>query len=60
MVDFEKKLGLPVRYHRLNYIVLVNVLYQLRIDCNVRIADLEREYAFLQQIPQRGGSSAAS
>ena len=46
LVDFEKELGLPVRYHRLDYIVLVNVLYQLGIDCNVRIVNLEKEYVF--------------
>lgn len=44
--DFEEELGLRIRYHRLDYIVLVNILYQLGIDCNVRIVDLERDYAY--------------
>ncbi len=44
--DFEEELGLKIRYHRLDYIVLVNVLYQLGIDPNVRIVDLERDYAY--------------
>lgn len=44
--DFETKLGLQVRYDRLDYILLVNVLYQLGIDCNVRIVPLEKEYEF--------------
>ena len=43
----EKELGLRIRYTRLDYIVLVNVLYQLGIDVNVRIVDLETEYAYV-------------
>jgi len=46
LVDFEKELGLPVRYNRLDYIVLLNVLYQIGIDCNVRIVDLKKDYVF--------------
>lgn len=46
LIDFEKELGLQIRYHRLDYIVLINVLYQMGIDCNVRIVDLEKEYSF--------------
>ncbi len=43
---FETELGLKIRYTRLDYIVLVNVLYQLGIDVNVKIVDLEKDYAF--------------
>ncbi|MDC7951243.1 class I SAM-dependent methyltransferase [Methanomassiliicoccaceae archaeon COG_1] len=46
LIDFEEELGLPVRYNRLDYIVLLNILYQLGIDCNVRIVDLKKEYVF--------------
>lgn len=45
-IDFEKKLGLQVRYDRLDYILLVNTLYLLGIDCNVRIVPLTNEYVF--------------
>lgn len=45
-IDFERKLGLEVKYDRLDYILLVNVLYQLGIDCNVRIVPLTNEYVF--------------
>ena len=45
-VDFEKKLGLHIKYDRLDYILLVNLLYQLGIDCNVRIIHLTNEYVF--------------
>ena len=44
--DFEKKLGVKVKYDRLDYILLVNVLYQLGIDCNVRLIPLQRDYIF--------------
>ncbi len=44
--DFERKLGLKIDYNRLDYILLVNVLYQLGIDCNIRIVPLERTYEF--------------
>ncbi len=42
----EKELGLRIRSSRLDYIVLVNVLYQLGLDVNMRIVDLERDYVF--------------
>lgn len=45
-IDFEKKLGLQVKYDRLDYILLVNTLYQLGIDCNIRIVPLTNEYVF--------------
>lgn len=43
---FEKELGLRIRYTRLDYVVLVNILYQLGIDVNVRIVDLQKDYAY--------------
>ncbi len=42
----EHKLGLDINYHRLDYIYLVNVLYQLGMDCNVRLIPIVKEYAF--------------
>lgn len=48
---YEEELGYSIRYTRLDYIVLVNVLYQLGIDCNVRVVDLERDYSF-PSVPQ--------
>lgn len=44
--DFEKKLGLEIKYKRLDYILLVNILYQMDVDCNVRIVKLERDYLY--------------
>ncbi len=44
--DYEKVLGLKINYHRMDYILLLNVLYQMGIDCNVRIVDLERDIRF--------------
>lgn len=44
--DFENELGLKIRYTRLDYIILVNILYQMGIDCNVRMVDLETDYAY--------------
>ena len=42
--EFELELGLNIRYDRLDYIYLVNALYQLGIDVNCMIIDLEKEY----------------
>ena len=44
--DFEMELGLKIRYARMDYIVLVNILYQLGIDANVKTVGLRREYVF--------------
>ena len=44
--DFEKELGLKIRYNRLDYIILVNVLYQLGIDCNVVIVPLQKNFVY--------------
>ena len=37
---------MKVNYNRLDYILLVNALYQLGIDCNIRIVPLEKTYEF--------------
>lgn len=42
----EDELGLTVGRRRLDYIYLVNVLYQLGIDCNVRIIPGIRDYVY--------------
>lgn len=44
--DFEKELGLDIRYDRLDYIFLTNILYSMGIDVNCRILNLEKEYAY--------------
>ena len=44
--ELEKVMGLKIKYHRLDYIYLINVLYQLGIDCNVKIVPLENDYVF--------------
>ncbi|WP_400203508.1 class I SAM-dependent methyltransferase [Methanomethylophilus alvi] len=46
LVDYEKILGLKVRFHRLDYIILLNVLYQNGIDCNVHMVDLTKDIKF--------------
>lgn len=44
--DYELELGLNIRYDRLDYIYLTNILYSLGIDVNCRIIPLEKEYAY--------------
>lgn len=44
--DFEKELGLSVRYHRFDYIYFTNLLYQMGIDVNCSMIPLVREYAY--------------
>lgn len=44
--EMEQKLELEINYHRLDYIYLVNILYQLGIDCNVAIIPLKKRYHF--------------
>lgn len=44
--DFEKELGLRIRYNRLDYIILVNILYQLGIDCNVTMVPLKKDFIY--------------
>ncbi len=44
--EMERTLGVAVKYHRLDYIYLVNILYQLGIDCNVKILPLTKTYRF--------------
>lgn len=44
--EMEEVLGLEIKYHRLDYIYLTNILYQLGIDCNVKIVPLEKDYVF--------------
>ncbi|MCQ2078853.1 MAG: class I SAM-dependent methyltransferase [archaeon] len=46
LVELHEELGLPIRFHRLDYILLLNVLYQLGIDCNVRMVDVSRDIVF--------------
>ncbi len=41
----EQELGLAIGRRRLDCIYLANILYQLGIDCNVRIVPGQREYA---------------
>lgn len=42
----EQELGLVIGRRRLDYIYLANVLYQLGIDCNVRIIPGVRDYVY--------------
>lgn len=44
--EMEEVLGLEIKYHKLDYIYLINILYQLEIDCNVKIVPLENDYLF--------------
>ncbi|MDO4454124.1 MAG: methyltransferase domain-containing protein [Eubacteriales bacterium] len=44
--EIEEKLDLKINYHRLDYIYLVNLLYQLGIDCCVKIIPLKKTYFF--------------
>lgn len=43
---FHDRLGLDIKYDRLDYILLVNILYQQGIDCNLKIIPLQNEYVF--------------
>lgn len=45
--EMEKQLGAEINYHRLDYIYLINILYQLGIDCNVKMVLLKKRYHFL-------------
>lgn len=45
--DYEKIMGLKINFHRMDYILLLNILYQMGIDCNVRIVDPERDIRFM-------------
>ncbi len=40
--DFERELGLSIKWHRFDYIYLTNLLYQMGIDVNCRIVPLKR------------------
>ncbi|MGI6671843.1 MAG: class I SAM-dependent methyltransferase [Christensenellales bacterium] len=44
--EFEQVLGLKIRYNRLDYIYFINALYQMGIDVDVRILNLEKEYVY--------------
>ncbi|MCI7814754.1 MAG: class I SAM-dependent methyltransferase [Lachnospiraceae bacterium] len=44
--EMEQKLGLKIKYHRLDYIYLYNLLYQMGIDCNVKMIRLKKTYTF--------------
>lgn len=52
---FERQFGVQINYHRLDYIYLINLLYQLGIDCNVKIIPLSKRYTFssLEQAAER-------
>lgn len=42
----ERELGLSINYHRLDYIYILNALYQLGLDVNVTIVKLQKKYSF--------------
>lgn len=46
LLDFHKELGVRVKFQRRDYIHLTNLLYELGIDTNCTILELERNYQY--------------
>ena len=44
--DFKEELGLSIKWHRFDYIYLINILYQLDIDVNCKIVPLKKTYTY--------------
>ncbi|CAM4265210.1 class I SAM-dependent methyltransferase [Paenibacillus alkaliterrae] len=44
--DIHQELGCSVKFHRRDYIYLTNLLYQLGIDVNCKILNLQKTYAY--------------
>ncbi|MFC4601870.1 class I SAM-dependent methyltransferase [Cohnella hongkongensis] len=46
LLDFHQELGVKVKFQRRDYIHLTNLLYELGIDTNCKILELERNYLY--------------